>query len=322
MDARVIGDPDGSATADAAADSGTGTMPRKDNPCEVGVDYSGDVLPAGASRQATLVQGGFGFIEGPVWVPDQGALYFSDMDFSSGDAQGPAATIWRYEPGNPIEAFLENANSNGLALDLDGTILACTHDLQTLSNYDPVTTARTPRALQFEGKNFLSTNDLVIRSDGTIYFTDPDWQLGSRDPQLDMTGVYRATPDGQVFLINGTLRNPNGIALSPDEGTLYVGSAESDILAYPVAADGSTGTSAVFASPGASDGMAVDCAGNLYVTSGAVVVYSPAGAELERITTADNPSNAAFGGADRRTLFITAGQGLYSIELQVPGFPY
>lgn len=126
-----------------------------------------------------------------------------------------------------------------------------------------------------------------------------------------------------AILVSDALDKPNGIALSPDEQTLYVGSSGADVLAYPVAADGSTGTPSVLASPGGSDGMTVDCAGNLYVTSGGEAkVLSPDGDALFAIDVAETPSNVAFGGANRRTLYITAGTGLYSIELEIPGLPY
>ena len=162
-----------------------------------------------------------------------------------------------------------------------------------------------------------------MRSDGSVYFTDPDWQLGARTSQTGFTGVYRASTDLEVTLITDALGNPNGIALSPDERTLYVGSAGNDVLAFPVDADSSVGAPSVFASPGASDGMGIDCAGNLYVAAGTEVrVYSPAGAELGVIAVAQTPSNVAFGGSDHQTLYVTAQSGLYSIHLQVPGLPY
>jgi gluconolactonase len=177
------------------------------------------------------------------------------------------------------------------------------------------------------GKHFNSPNDLTVRSDGTVYFSDPDWQSAGRPNETMMTGVYRITPDGVVELVDGSLQKPNGIALSLDEKTLYLGSAGSEIWKYPVNADGSVGQKSVFARPGGSDGLGIDCAGNLYVTGGnSVKVYAPNhdpnAQPLGTIMVSTTTSNVAFGGADRKTLFITAGNTLYSIVLQVPGLPY
>jgi gluconolactonase len=222
-----------------------------------------------------------------------------------------------------FDVVAEHANSNGLALDPDGELLACSHDLQDLTRVDPDDGTRTPLALRYRSRRFNSPNDLTVRSDGTIYFTDPDWQLGPRVSETGTTGVYRVDPSGVVWLVDDQLQQPNGIALSPDERTLYVGSAGDDVFAYPVAVDGSVGERDVFASPGASDGMAVDCAGDLYVTSGSAVhVFAPDGNPLGQIAVAGEPSNAAFGGADRRTLYITAGDALYAIQLAIAGLPY
>jgi gluconolactonase len=191
-----------------------------------------------------------------------------------------------------------------------------------LSIYDAMTGARETLDLTYMDDHFNSPNDLTVRSDGTVYFTDPDWQLGGRVSETGMTGVYRVAPGGEPQLVDGTLDKPNGIALSPDEQTLYVTSAGADLRAYPVQADGSTGSGTVLASPGGSDGLAVDCAGNLYVTAGSVRVFDPDGDELGSISVAESPANVAFGGSERRTLYITARTGLYAIELNVPGYPY
>jgi gluconolactonase len=289
--------------------------------CPQGMAF-GNPLP-GASPNATPIQGGFGFIEGPVWLADKGWLLFSDMDFGGGDAMGPKARIRRLAPPSTFDVFVEQGNSNGLALDLDGAVIACTHDLQTLSRYLPANGMRETRQLTYMGKRFNSPNDLTVRSDGIVYFTDPDWQLGPRNNETGMTGVYRVNVDDSVQLVDGSLQKPNGITLSPDEKTLYVGSAQPEIRKYTVSADGSVGTGTTFASPGGSDGLTVDCAGNLYVTGGnAVKVYAPSGTMLGTISVASTTSNVAFGGSDRKTLFITAGNTLYSIALQVPGLPY
>jgi gluconolactonase len=284
---------------------------------------SGWEAPLPVALDASLVQGGFGFLEGPVWLESQGVLLFSDMDFASPGEQGPSARIVSLRPPMQFDVIAPQANSNGLALAADGSVIACSHDLQDVTRLDPGDGSRTPLELRYMGQRFNSPNDLTARSDGTIYFTDPDWQLGPRTSETGITGVYRVDPSGAVWLVDDELDRPNGIALSQDERTLYVGSAGDDVIAYSVAADGTVGEGDVFASPGASDGMGVDCAGNLYVTSGSAVhVFAPDGNPLGQIELAGEPSNVAFGGADRRTLYITAGSSLYSIELTIPGLPY
>jgi len=317
----------GGAAATAGSDASTPGQPLAQRVCPAGP--FGDPLPAEGQRMAAIVPGlqaGFVFIEGPLWLAEQGALLFSDMDFGAPDSgMGPPARIRRYTPPSSFDVFVEHGNSNGLALDLEGDVLACTHDQQTLSRYDSATAARsTLTTLRYDGSRFNSPNDLTVRSDGTVYFTDPDWQLGGRDSETGDTNVYRVTPGGAVELVTSMLDKPNGIALSSDEGTLYVGSAGSDILAFAVNTDGSVGNSRVFASAGGgTDGFAIDCAGNVYATGGSQVqVWSSAGEKLGDISVPQGPTNAAFGGADRRTLFITAQSGLYSIQLQVPGLPY
>jgi gluconolactonase len=270
-----------------------------------------------------LVKKGFDFIEGPVWIAKLGVLLFSDMDFSTSNApHGPNARLRRFTPPDHFDVLVEMSGSNGLALDNDGRVLAATHDIQNLSHFDAVTGAREALALSYQNKHFNSPNDLAVRSDGNLYFSDPDWQLGPRSAEIGLTGAYRVAPDGAVSLIDGTLSEPNGVALSPDERTLYLGSQASDILAYPLAADGTTGTARTFASPGSSDGLTVDCAGNLYVASGTIQVFSSTGSKLGDITVAEPPSNVAFGGASQTTLYITAQTGLYAIELNVPGRAY
>jgi gluconolactonase len=171
---------------------------------------------------------------------------------------------------------------------------------------------------------------VTVRSDGVIYFTDPDFQRGGRaDAMQGRTSVFRVS-GGTVSLVDDSLREPNGIALSPDGSTLYVGAyGENKIYSYPVLADGSTGPRTQFASIGGPDGVTIDCAGNVYWASGSdglVHVFSPAGAQLGTIASGAGTTNVAFGGSDRQTLFITSGRtgdsGLYSVHLGVPGYPY
>jgi gluconolactonase len=311
--------PPDSGGADAAQDASV--VPAvKSLSCAPGQSY-GDPLPS--DRNATKVMQGFGFLEGPVWIPKLGVLLFSDMDFSTSNAAtGPNAKLRRFTPPNKFDVLVEMSGTNGMSLDNEGLVLAATHDVQSLSRFDPMTGARESLALRYQGKHFNSPNDVCVRSDGNVYFSDPDWQLGSRSSETGIRGLYRVAPDGTVSLISSALNRPNGVALSPDERTLYVGSQDQEVLAYPLDAAGQAGTSKTFATTGSSDGMTVDCAGNIYVCSGTMEVFSSTGKKLGEISVAEEPSNVAFGGPTQRTLYITAKTGLYSIELNVPGRAY
>jgi gluconolactonase len=281
---------------------------------------------------ATRLVGGQAFLEGPVWLADQGSLLVSDMDAAAGPQRVQPSKILRYTPGSPsFETAIADAGSNGLALSPDGlSIVAATHDNRSISRYLLADLSREAVAADYQGAAFNSPNDVAVRSDGVIYFTDPDFQRGNRADEMNgRTSVFRIS-GGTVSLVDDSLREPNGIALAPDGGTLYVGAyGENKIYSYPVAADGSTGGRTQFASVGGPDGVTIDCAGNVYWASGTdgrVHVFTPAGAQLGTITSAGGTTNVAFGGADRQTLFITSGRtgnsGLYSVHLGVPGYPY
>lgn len=181
----------------------------------------------------------------------------------------------------------------------------------------------------YDGKGFNSPNDLTVRADGNIYFTDPKWQCKGCTQTIE--GVYRLPPGGQPELLTGTVvtqNNPNGIALSPDGNTLYVGGDK--LTAHPLMADGSVGASMpdqVFGNIYGTDGLGVDCAGNVYAAlngQGTLKVVSKTGTPVGEITGMPKITNVAFGGPNSTTLFITT-QGsdqLLSVELNVPGFPY
>lgn len=299
------------------------------DPCASGGPY-GDPLPA-PSLTATRIPGRFNFLEGPVWIAEQGRLLFSDMQAPAWPDGVQPSIIRALTPPDQFDVFVADAGSNGLALSLDGTqVLATTHDQRSVSTYQLTDGARGVLAETFEGRRFNSPNDLTVRGDGTVYFTDPNFQRGNRPDEMDgRTSVFRVNGDG-VFLVDDTIAQPNGVVLSPDGNTLYVGgNTAGKIYQYPVLADGSTGPRTEFANVSGADGATVDCAGNLYWTShteGKVYVFAPDGTTLGTITTGTNATNAAFGGPDGRTLFITAGTwgdyGVYQIELNVPGWPY
>ncbi|MEJ7732314.1 MAG: SMP-30/gluconolactonase/LRE family protein [Polyangiaceae bacterium] len=283
--------------------------------------WGDDPIPDGASVE--LVEDGFDFLEGPVWRSDLGALFFSNMHMGQPNDRplnGPKGTMHKLVPPSDVSVFVDNSSTNGLATMLDGSIIGCAHGIRGLELFDPVSAARTTFLEDFEGDRFNSPNDVTIRSDGNIYFTDPDWQL--TQPAERPQAVYRIAP-GKVVSVITELNKPNGITLSPDEQYLYVGASDGQVRRFPLDADGTPGEPETFAQTGGNDGMAIDCAGNLYVTAqGNVVVLSPEGDELGIIDVPGSTTNAAFGGAERKTLYITAGSSLYSIELAIPGYPY
>lgn len=316
-----------SATSAQAADLPPGAPP---GVCPAGGGY-GPPLASAATTASRLI-GGRTFLEGPVWVADPGYLLMSDMRAATGSQRVQPSTMLRYRPGAAaVETVVAESGSNGLALAPDGqSIVAATHDQRSVSRYRLSDFSREVVATTFQGAAFNSPNDVAIRSDGVVYFTDPDFQRGRRaDAMRGRTSVFRVS-GGSVALIDDSLREPNGIALSPDGGTLYIGAySENKIYSYPVRADGSTGTRTQFASVAGPDGATIDCAGNVYWASGGdglVHVFNPAGAKLGTIASGAGTTNVAFGSGDRQTLFITSGRtgdsGLYSVHLGVPGYPY
>lgn len=277
-----------------------------------------DARPGGGDPLADigeveLVMEGFQFLEGPVWRPD-GVLLFSDI---------PANTIYQLEPPATITSFRNpSGNANGLANDIDGLLLAAEHGNRRVSRTeaggDVVTVADT-----YQGDRLNSPNDLAVRSDGTIYFTDPPYGIDPADQELAFNGVFRVDPDGTLTAEwEGPLSSrPNGIGLSPDESTLYVADTTGVVRAYDVAADGTLSGERTFAAdtPGA-DGMAIDADGNVFVTTSAGVrVFAPDGTEWGTISVPRTPANVTFADADGRSLVITARQGLYTLRVPIPG---
>lgn len=255
--------------------------------------------------------------EGPVWT--DGALYFSDFALS----QGFPSRIRRLDATGRLQTVIDPSGSNGLALAADGSLVAATHDFKELARYDLVDGSRMLIVGEFDGKPFNSPNDLAIASDGTIWFTDPDFQRSAAPGGQDRTRVYRVGRDGTVQVVDDSIANPNGIALSPDQDTLYVaGGGEDGVLrAYPII-DGRTGQGRDLARVQVPDGMAIDCLGNIYATEHSkrrVRVFDPQGQQLASIAVDANVTNATFGGADNRTLFLTGAGAVWSIELGVAG---
>jgi gluconolactonase len=271
-------------------------------------------------------------VEGSVWIGDK--LYVSEFQFMPAPtsrvlAIAPAAT----GSAATVSVAIPSCGANGLAVDSAGNLIATDHKLGALLRVPFPLGTTTPATIvgTYDGKRFNSPNDLAIRSDGNIYFSDPNYQAPSPAPQ-SATRVYRVAPGAsEVTVIDANRSQPNGVTLSADERTLYV-SGSDGIFSYPVQTDGSVGSGKRLDgfTAGGSDGMAMDCAGNLYATAGKrVVVLSPAGMEIGSVSVnqADQVTNVAFGGADHKTLFITSmgtgtSRGIFRATLNVPGFPY
>jgi len=289
---------------------------------------------AGAPPADTFNNTGNNFtnVEGPVWIG--GALYFSEMT----TANVPPARILKIDASDAVSVAFTDSGSNGLAVDNDGNIVSANHGAGGIVRFALPSGTKTTLISMYNGKPFNSPNDLTVKRDGTIYFTDPNYQ-NNANPQ-GATHVYRVAPGATTAtVITDYTNQPNGITLSLDEQTLYVGGG-SGLKKYTVAADGTVGMTGTTFGPSEvatanTDGMTIDCAGNLYVavaSSTNVIVISPSGTKLAQISVTGSPApqavtNVAFGGADHKTLYITGqgsgkGQGVFKMTLAIPGMPY
>jgi gluconolactonase len=295
-----------SAAATAAAPACTGKAPSG----ELTAQRIAAVQP---SRQEA------GLYEGAVWIKD--ALYFSDFSFGPGFP----SRIRKLGADGTVSTALDDSGSNGLAVDAQGRLVVASHKDKALMRYTPADGKRTPIAQRYADQVFNSPNDIAIAADGTIYFTDPDYQKAAAPGGQPVTGIYRVGTDGKVTLVDGSRKNPNGIALSPAGDVLYVNASDGLLKAYPIA-NGVPGAGRdLVKGLEVADGMTVDCHGNLYVTEHSAKrlrVFSPQGKELATIRVDANITNAAFGGADGKTLYLTGAGALWQLPLQVSGAPY
>ena len=263
---------------------------------------------------------GFVFTEGPLWHPD-GFYYFVDVR---------ASRLYRIAPGRPVELLREGTGGgNGTTFDLQGRLVLCEGDNRR------VTRAAAGGAMEvlvdrYEGKRLNRPNDVVCRSDGSVYFTDPGLRVPLAERELTYAGVYRVAPDGAVTLI-ADCEYPNGLAFSPDERILYVANTRWTAYIHAIELDAGGGfvRRRIFAdmssdeADGVPDGMKVDVEGRVYCTGpGGTWVFAPDGTRLGIIRTPEIPANLAFGGPDLRTLFFTARTSVYSLRITVPGQPH
>jgi gluconolactonase len=330
------------------SDTNSSTAPSTTTPTIERLDPTLDsIVPA----QPTLekVATGFTWTEGPVWVLT-GYLLFADI---------PSNSIRKWTPGVGVSVFLQPSGykgaasyggpepgSNGMTLDRSGRLTVAGHALRNvwrLERIDPKAQV-TILADSYQGKPLNSPNDLVYKSDGTLYFTDPPYGLRTQkdnDPekQLQVNGVYRlpgafsqkpgAPPSrDQLQLLVTDLPRPNGIVFSPDEKYLYVNNSEPKKfwMRYSVKADGTLTDGKVFFDassdlrPGSPDGMKVDQEGNLYSAGpGGIWIFSPDGKHLGTLDISEKVGNLAWGGPDYKTLYITASSSVYRISLKIPG---
>lgn len=268
------------------------------------------------------VAGGFQFTEGPVWR--NGSLLFSDIPNSrtarwQESSEGFSVSTYRTPSGN----------ANGLTLDREGRLISCEHSARRVSRQEADGSYVT-LADSYQGKSLNSPNDVVVRTDGTIYFTDPPYGVEDMglEPDLDFRGVYMIGTDGTLRLLVDDFDRPNGLAFAPDERTLFVNdSRRRHIRAFAVRDDGALDNYRLWtdlnsSDDGSPDGMKVDTQGNIFCTGpGGIWVMNPAGHVLGRIIGDEQPANVAWGGADWSTLFVTARTSLYRIRLSTTGIP-
>ncbi len=351
----------GSSTGGAAGSSTGGFTPYV---CPSGMNSpTASAIPAGST--ATRIAGappmdnfdgnqgnGFTNVEGPVWIGD--ALYFSEM---LGSPNPPPSRLLKIDSSGTVTQFYPSggggdSGSNGNAVDQNGNLVTANHGVGGIVSFTVPGGTKTTIIDSFGGKRFNSPNDITISKNGTIYFTDPTFQAPSPAPQ-STTGVYMVAPGSPTATeLISTLSNPNGITLSLDESTLYVGYG-GGVNAYAIKSDGTINTTATALdganlNNNATDGMAIDCAGDLYIVrvnqhdldvvsfGGNAGAYTPnsAGTHLTSITGVPGGgqlTNDAFGGSDHKTLYITVqgtlggstpSKGVFKLAMPIPGMPY
>ncbi|MTJ11805.1 SMP-30/gluconolactonase/LRE family protein [Anabaena sp. UHCC 0187] len=261
---------------------------------------------------------GFKFTEGPIWFCEEKYLLFSDI---------PANKIYKLNPNGQLRIFREPShNSNGLTKDKQERLIACEHGTRRVTRTEKDGSI-TILADTFQGKKFNSPNDVVVKSDGFIYFTDPPYGIKPEQQEQPIQGVYQISPDNnEIIIVADDFIKPNGLAFSPDEKKLYIDDSERrHIRVFDVQPDGKLTNGRIFydmkvEKPGLPDGMKVDTQGNIYCTGGGGVwVFNPEGNHLGTIVTPEVPANCAWGDEDYQSLYITASTSVYKIRVNIPG---
>jgi gluconolactonase len=267
-----------------------------------------DVSSAGVEK----VAGGFEFVEGPVWSR-QGYLLFSDI---------PNQRIFKVSGQGPATVYRDQSNAaNGNAMDVQGRLYSCERDGRRVVRADAGGKI-TVVADRWQGKKLNSPNDVAVRRDGQVYFTDPASTAVKEPQELGFNGVYQVTPEGELSLVTGSMRRPNGVALSPDGKLLYVADSQlKTIVAFDLDAKGKASRERLLISglEGSPDGLRVAESGNLYIACRGIAVYTPEGKLLRTIEFPEPAVNCAFGDPDLRTLYVTARTSVYRVRLPEKG---
>ena len=274
-----------------------------------------------ASRDAERLATGFTFTEGPLWHPD-GFYYFVDIRNN---------TLHRVTPGKPAELVRANTGEgNGTTFDLQGRLVICEGGNRRVTRWSADGTSEVLMD-RWEGKRLNRPNDVVCKSDGSLYFTDPGYRVPFKDRETPHAAVYRVMPDGTQRMV-ADFEYPNGLAFSPDERLLYVANTRWAQYIYDLELDanGAMVRRRIFAEMpsdhdknGVPDGMKVDVEGRVYCTGpGGTWVFAPDGTKLGVIVTPEFAANIAFGGPDLKTLFFTANTSVYTLRMKVPGQPH
>ena len=296
-------------------------IPHVDVELEDESGHLGELVAPGTNLER--IAGGLAFTEGPVWRGDH--LLFSDIP-------NDRICRWRDLPEGPelttFRAF--NGKTNGLTLDREGLLLGCAHSGRSVLRFDQ-NQQPTPIATHFEGGRFNSPNDLVVKRNADIYFTDPPYgidELGPDAKEQTVNGVFRLTTDGMLDLVTDRFTRPNGLAFSPDEQRLYIGDSGGprDVWVFDVEEDGTLSNGSQFVdmdthpSSGNPDGMKCDIGGHVWITGpGGVWVVDPNGTVIGRVKLPEQPANLAWGGPEWSTLFITARSSVYRLETNCVG---
>jgi gluconolactonase len=271
-----------------------------------------------AESEPILLATGFDFTEGPLWHPE-GYLYFADV-------RGHA--LYRLTPGAEPEKVRDTLFGNGTTFDLEGSLIQCEGDGRRLTRTRNDGTVEL-LVDRFEGARLSRPNDVVCKSDGSLYFSDVATKTPRHEREIDFSAVFRLFPDGSMTRF-AFCESPNGLAFSPDESVLYVANTRYSkyIHAFDVNESGEATARRIFADMNhddlrVPDGLKVDMEGRVYCAGGGGIwVFDADGHHLESIPFPDSPANLAFGGEDMKTLFVAAGPSVYALRMKVGGVPH